>query len=80
MVKVDEFIFTDLLHLQKHDEIFVDQADRKAHHTVEVLPYLLPPIGIAVLVVLGTSTYMVKKWQKIPNGEPIRLLSILLLT
>eukprot|EP00960_Hanusia_phi_P072235 767734-Hanusia_phi.AAC.12 len=53
---------------KKHNEIFVDQADRKAHHTVEVLPYLLPPIGIAVLVVLGASTYMVKKWQKIPSG------------
>jgi hypothetical protein len=45
-----------------------DDADSKKHHTVETLPYILPPVGLIVLVTLGFASSAVKKSQGIPSS------------
>lgn len=52
----------------KHGAVYANVADERAHHTVESLPYILPPVGVAVLLLLFAVTYSVKQWHKIPNG------------
>jgi len=58
-----------LTHLgDKHSHIYANAASKKAHDTVESLPYLLPPIGLVTLLLICGGTYSVKRWQRIPSG------------
>lgn len=45
-----------------------DDADSKHRHTVETLPYILPPVGLIVLCTLGFASSAIKKSQGIPSS------------
>ena len=53
---------------EKHSKIYANAADQKAHHTMEALPYALPPAACVVLVVMLVGFYSVKRSQVIPGG------------
>jgi len=58
-----------LAHLgEKHSQIYANAADENAHHAVESLPYMLPPLGCVTLLVVFAGSYYVKRKQRIPSG------------
>jgi hypothetical protein len=61
-----------LAHLgEKHSQIYANAADENAHHAVESLPYMLPPLGCVTLLVVFAGSYYVKRKQRIPSGGSI---------
>ena len=54
---------------EKHSQIYANAADQNAHHTMESLPYLLPPIGFATLLLVFGGSYSIKRWQRLPDGK-----------
>ena len=53
---------------EKHSKIYANAADEKAHHTLETLPYALPPAACLMLLVVMVGFYAVKRSQSIPGG------------
>ena len=45
----------------KHAVMYASGADLKAHQTVESLPYLLPPAGVVLLVLVAWAARAAKR-------------------
>jgi hypothetical protein len=54
---------------EKHSKIYANAADEKAQHTLETLPYALPPAACLMLAVVLVGVYAVKRSQSIPSGR-----------
>ena len=51
----------------KHAVMYASGADLKAHQTVESLPYLLPPAGVVLLVLVAWAARAAKRSAKTPR-------------
>ena len=51
----------------KHAVMYASSADLKAHKTVESLPYLLPPAGVILLVLVACAARAAKRSARTPR-------------
>jgi hypothetical protein len=52
----------------KRQAIYPNMADKKRQATLESLPYMLPPAGLFILLLVFLASYAVKRKHSIPSG------------
>lgn len=55
--------------------LYETQQQKVAADLVSKLPYILPPVGVLILTVLGFAVFMYRRWQ-MRNPGPMRLRSM----